>query len=156
MGYNELQKKPKRDKNRQIRKDGGLCMIWRDSFAIGAPAIDRQHKELCDHVDRLQEACSKGKGSEEVGKMLNFLAEYTVKHFTDEEAFQRKINSPKCVQHKAAHDDFLAKVTKLKKEATEGGVNIALVIKINQIVSDWLVNHIRGMDSDLKNYIPKG
>jgi hemerythrin len=132
---------------------GGLSMIWRDSFAIGVPAIDRQHKELCDHVDKLQEACTQGKGAEEVKKMLDFLAEYTVKHFAEEEAFQQKIKYPKYVQHKAMHDEFLAQVTKLKKEATAGGVNIALVIKINKIVSDWLVNHIRGVDSDLKNYI---
>jgi len=128
-------------------------MIWRDSFKIGVPTIDRQHKELCDHVDKLQEACSQGKGTEEVRTMLNFLADYTVKHFAEEEAFQQKIKYPKFAQHKALHDEFLAQVTKLKKEATDGGVNIALVVRLNRIVSDWLVNHIRGVDSDLKNYV---
>lgn len=127
-------------------------MTWRDSFAIGVPQIDKQHKELCDQVDKLFDACNKGKGSEEVLKTLEFLASYTVKHFADEEAFQLKVKYPRFQQHKAKHTDFLNQVTKLKKEATAQGVNIAMVIKINQIISAWLIDHIKNTDSDLKNY----
>jgi hemerythrin len=57
------------------------------------------------------------------------------------------------MQHKAKHTEFLSQVTKLKKEATENGVNIAMVIKINQTISSWLIDHIRATDSDLKNYV---
>ena len=127
-------------------------MTWKDSFAIGVPQIDRQHRELCDQVDILFDACTKGKGSEEIKRVLDFLANYTVRHFADEEAYQLKIKYPKYQQHKAKHTDFLNQVTKLKKEATDQGVNITLVIKINQIVSAWLVDHIKNTDSDLKNY----
>lgn len=128
-------------------------MTWKDSFAIGIPAIDKQHRELCDQVDSLFDACSHGKGAEEVKKILDFLAAYAVQHFKDEEAFQQKINYPKFQQHKAKHTDFLNQVTKLKKEATENGINIAMVIKVNQTISNWLVEHIKGTDSDLKNYV---
>jgi hemerythrin len=128
-------------------------MTWKDSFAIGIPAIDKQHRELCDQVDNLFDACSHGKGAEEVKKTLDFLASYTVRHFSDEEAFQQKIKYPKFQQHKAKHTDFLNQVTKLKNEATQNGVNIAMVIKINQTISNWLVDHIKGTDSDLKNYV---
>lgn len=128
-------------------------MTWRDSFAIGIPAIDKQHRELCDQVDKLFEACSGGKGADEVKKTLDFLASYTVRHFADEEALQQKIKYPKFQQHKALHTEFLEKVTKLKREATESGINITMVIKINQMISDWLVKHIKGTDSDLKNYV---
>ena len=127
-------------------------MTWKDSFAIGVPQIDRQHRELCDHVDKLFDACTKGKGADEVSKILTFLADYTVRHFADEEAYQLRIKYPKYQQHKAKHTDFLSQVTKLKKEATDKGVNISMVIKINQIISDWLVEHIKNTDSDLKNY----
>jgi hemerythrin len=127
-------------------------MTWRDSFKIGLPEIDRQHKELCDQVDKLQEACTKGKGADEVKKVLDFLASYTVRHFADEEAFQQKVRYPGYAQHKAKHTEFLNQVTKLKKEATENGVNVAMVIKINQIISDWLIHHIKSVDSELKVY----
>ncbi len=127
-------------------------MTWRENFKIGVPEIDKQHKELCDQVDKLQEACTQGKGAEEVKKVLEFLASYTVKHFANEEAFQLKVKYPGYAQHKALHTDFLNQVTKLKKEATENGVNVAMVIKINRMISDWLVNHIRAVDSELKAY----
>ncbi|UOO37368.1 hemerythrin family protein [Oscillospiraceae bacterium CM] len=128
-------------------------MTWKDSFALGIPAIDKQHKDLCDQVDKLSDACSHGKGAEEVKKVLDFLASYTVKHFADEEAFQLKIKYPNFQQHKAKHTEFLNQVTKLKKEALEGGVNISMVIKINRIITEWLVDHIKATDSDLKNYV---
>jgi hemerythrin len=128
-------------------------MTWKESFAIGIPTIDKQHKELCDQVDNLFDACNRGKGAEEVKKILDFLASYTVRHFADEEAFQLKIKYPKYQQHKLKHTEFLGQVTKLKKEATENGVNIAMVIKINQTISNWLIDHIKATDSDLKNYI---
>ncbi|SHH85099.1 hemerythrin [Sporobacter termitidis DSM 10068] len=128
-------------------------MTWKDSFSIGIPEIDKQHRELCDQVDNLFDACTRGKGADEVTKVLNFLEKYTVKHFADEEAFQLKIKYPKYQQHKAKHTDFINQVAKLKKEATEGGVNIAMVIKINQAISDWLIEHIKNTDSDLKNYV---
>jgi hemerythrin len=128
-------------------------MTWKDSFSIGIPEIDKQHKELCDQIDKLFDACSKGKGADEVQKVLNFLEQYTVRHFADEEAYQLKIKYPKFQQHKAKHADFVNQVTKLKKEALAGGVNIAMVIKVNQTISAWLVEHIKNTDSDLKNYV---
>ena len=127
-------------------------MTWRESLSIGVPAIDQQHKELCEQVDKLADACSHGRGADEVKKILDFLAAYTVKHFADEEAYQIKIKYPKFQQHKLKHTEFLTQVTKLKKEATDNGINIAMVIKINQIISAWLIDHIRVTDSDLKNY----
>lgn len=127
-------------------------MTWKDSFAIGIPTIDKQHKELCDQVDNLFDACNRGKGADEVKKILDFLATYTVRHFNDEEAYQLKIKYPKYQQHKAKHTEFINQVTKLKKEATENGINIAMVIKINQTISNWLIDHIKASDSDLKNY----
>lgn len=127
-------------------------MMWKDSFSIGIPEIDRQHKELCDKIDDLYEACSQKKGAGEAVKMLDFLASYTVKHFADEEKLQLEINYPKYEQHKKMHDDFIDQVTKLKQEITDSGATIPMVIKTNRTISDWLVKHIIGVDKELKNY----
>jgi hemerythrin len=128
-------------------------MTWKDSFSIGIPEIDKQHRELCDQVDKLFDACQQRKGAEEVTKVLNFLESYTVKHFADEERLQQKIKYPKYLQHKAMHTDFINQVAKLKKEAIESGATVSVVIKLNQTISDWLVHHIKETDSELKNYM---
>lgn len=128
-------------------------MTWKDSFAIGVPEIDKQHRELCDQVDKLFEACARGTAINEVLAILRFLENYAVRHFHDEEAFQLMINYPKYEEHKAKHSDFVAKVEKLKSEAAESVVTIKTVIKLNQVICDWLDDHLRGTDSDLKNYV---
>lgn len=128
-------------------------MTWKDNFSIGIPQIDEQHRGLCDQIDKLFDACTRGKGNDEVLQTLDFLVDYTFRHFADEEAFQLKIKYPKYQQHKLKHIEFLKQVTKYKKEATERGVNVGIVIKTNQMISNWLIDHIRETDGDLKNYI---
>ena len=128
-------------------------MTWKDSYAIGIPEIDKQHRELCDQADKLFEACARGTAIGEVLSILNFLEDYAVRHFHDEEAFQLKINYPKYEEHKAKHTDFVAKVQTMKNESLANVVTISTVIMLNQVICDWLDEHLRGTDSDLKNYV---
>lgn len=131
---------------------GDNIMTWNERLAIGIPEIDKQHKELCDKVDELYAACSKGKGSTEISKTLDFLEAYTVRHFADEEKIQLKIKYPNYIQHKAMHTDFAKQVTAAKKDLIESGMSTPKVINVTNIVSKWLVNHIMKEDSQLKNY----
>ncbi len=127
-------------------------MTWKDSYSIGIPQIDKQHKELCDQIDRLYDAGSKGKGADEAKKVLDFLEKYTIKHFADEEAFQLKVKNPDYTQHKAKHTAFLNQVKKLKQEAIQNGMGVSTVIQINQTISTWLIDHIKNTDSSLKKF----
>ncbi len=128
-------------------------MTWKDYFSVGIPEIDRQHKQLCDKIDELYDACSHGKGAEEALKVLDFLESYTIKHFSEEEKIQQAIQYPKYQQHKALHTDFIGQIAKLKQEMTASGATIPMVIHINQVISDWLINHIMKVDKELKNYV---
>ncbi len=69
-------------------------MMWNDNLKIGVSLIDSEHKELCDRIDRLLAACSQGKGSAEISETVDFLQEYTIKHFGDEERLQRSFRLP--------------------------------------------------------------
>jgi hemerythrin len=126
---------------------------WQNNFSIGIPEIDQQHKQLCEKIDNLRDACSQGKGSDEALKVLEFLESYTIKHFSDEEKFQLKINYPNYQQHKQLHIDFISQISKLKTDMLASGVTLPMVIQINQVITDWLINHIMRVDKDLKNYV---
>ncbi|MPM82911.1 Bacteriohemerythrin [bioreactor metagenome] len=128
-------------------------MTWKDSYAVGIPAIDKQHKELCDIVDQLYAASASGKSAQEALKTLQFLESYTLRHFADEERLQLSSGYPKYQQHKAMHTDFISQVTKLKKDMEATGVTIPLIISINQVISNWLINHILKVDRELKDYV---
>lgn len=134
---------------------GESKMTWKDSLSIGIPEIDKQHKDLCDKIDSLYDACAKGKGADEAVKILNFLESYTIRHFADEEKFQLKIQYPKYQQHKKMHDDFVKEIADLKKQLLASGTTMPMVIHINQTISGWLVNHIMQTDAELKKYVAK-
>lgn len=128
-------------------------MTWKDTFKIGIPEIDRQHKQLCDQIDSLFAACAQGKGTEEALKTLTFLETYALRHFADEELQQQKLKYPKYQQHKALHSEFVGKLTKMKKDMLANGATLATVIQINQVISDWLVNHILKVDAELRDFV---
>ncbi len=128
-------------------------MMWNDNLKIGIPLIDAEHRELCDRIDRLFDACGKGKGKEEIMKTIGFLEQYTIKHFGDEEALQRKSTYPKIAEHKAMHEYFKSEIAKLRNDVQNNGVTVATISKTNYFLMNWLLNHIQKMDSELKNYI---
>ena len=130
-------------------------MTWNDNLKIGVPAIDTQHKMLCDAIDSFLDACKSGKGRQEIVNTISFLEQYTIRHFHDEEIVQKQSGYPKFEEHKAIHEAFIKKVQELKEEIVRDGVSIVTVGKINSVVVDWLLNHIKKEDQELGRYINK-
>jgi hemerythrin len=94
-----------------------------------------------------------GKGKDELEKSLNFLNDYTIKHFFDEEQVQQKYNYPDYPNHKKLHDDFKAVVRDLKVKLIMKGASEDLVNEVRTKIGDWLVTHIKGQDIKLAAYI---
>ncbi|MFA9380063.1 MAG: bacteriohemerythrin [Acetanaerobacterium sp.] len=128
---------------------------WDDSFKIGVPLIDLQHKTLFDAMDALYAACSEGKGRQEVAKTAEFLENYVIEHFAEEEGLQKRSAYPKYPEHKKIHEDFIVQVKSLKKDIAEHGVTIMSVATMNTMLSGWLLNHIKYMDTELAQYVKK-
>ena len=58
---------------------------WKDEWATGNANIDTQHKQLFKAINDLLEACSSGQGRVKLSATMQFLIDYTDKHFGDEE-----------------------------------------------------------------------
>lgn len=112
---------------------------WSDSYALGMPEIDDQHKALFVLINRLWEQIITQADSAEVMKVLEKLEQYTISHFTAEETFMRVIAYPGFDEHKAAHENFVARIGKEKAGILAGG---ALTLDILHFLKDWLVDHI--------------
>jgi len=121
---------------------------WTTQYETGISLIDTQHKTLVDAANNLHDSMKNGKGREVVETTLNFLVDYTVKHFTSEEGLMKKNNYPDFVNHKAVHDKFVAEVINMKAKYLSGKL---LPMDLSAALSDWLRNHILGTD---KKYIP--
>jgi hemerythrin len=126
---------------------------WSDSLATGHEMIDAQHKQLFVAINDLIETCRLGKGMQELEKSLNFLNDYTIKHFFDEEQVQQKHQYPDYPNHKKLHDNFKLTVRDLKVKMIMKGASEELIDEVRMKIGDWLVTHIKGQDIKLAAYI---
>lgn len=126
---------------------------WDESLETGNQLIDSQHKEFIRRINNLLEACSLGKGRDEIHSAAQFLTEYTDKHFADEEKLQKQYAYPDRVNHKKMHEGFKKTVKEINERLEKEGSSVALVGKINSDVAGWLINHIKKQDVKVAKHI---
>ncbi len=130
-----------------------MAIEWTQDLATGLDWQDRQHKELFVRIDGLMEAMKAGKGKEEVDKVLNFLSDYVVFHFGDEERAMGKFNYPESSVHKSEHVKFNTNFSDLKKQFGTAASPSILVIQVQRLIVDWLKNHIGKTDKKLGAFL---
>jgi hemerythrin len=115
--------------------------------------IDTQHQQLFRAINELLRTCENGKGGDELKKSLDFLTEYTIKHFFDEEQLQQKYQYPDYPNHKGYHDGFKKVVRDLSVRLIMQGVSEPLIKEVQVQIGDWLVTHIKGQDVKVAAHI---
>ena len=82
-------------------------------YYIGIDMIDQEHKQLFDYANEayelLQEEFTPDK-YDKIDAILEKLRDYTVKHFTDEEAYMESIQYKKIFTQKIQHQEFIKKL----------------------------------------------
>lgn len=127
-----------------------MSISWRKELEIGNALIDGQHRELVERFDTLLAACRRGEGRAELSRLLDFLDEYVVKHFGDEEQLQRESGYPEFQSHQLLHLGFTKRLVDLKRTIkAEGEVQVDHVLATNKMLLDWLVQHISTRDHEL-------
>lgn len=130
-----------------------MLLEWDNKFAIGISKIDDQHKELFQCINNLLTTMREGKGRAEVVKTLDFLEEYVIKHFNEEEELQKINDYPKYkIQHEQ-HEEFKNELIDLRKTFETTGVSALFVINMQQKMSKWWMNHIRDLDMDFGKFL---
>lgn len=132
-----------------------MSMEWTSNLATGVSEIDNQHREIFARVNRLSEACSEGKGKEEVLNLLNFLGDYVKEHFAAEEKLQIREGYPQYAAHKSQHNRFIADLERLAATFRAEGATLSLVIMTNKTLAAWLVQHISQVDMEFATYLKK-
>jgi hemerythrin len=117
---------------------------WDHSLSVNVAEIDQQHQKLIKIINELYDAMRQGKGKEVIGKTINGLIEYAGEHFQTEEKYFDLFGYPETSSHKKEHADFVKKVTGFKSELETGRLSLSL--EVMNFLSDWLKNHIKGVD----------
>ncbi len=129
---------------------------WDESMRTGDDTADAQHRELIRQVNLLMAAMSRSEAASQLEPLLKFLADYVVRHFKHEESCMEKFHCPATEINKAAHAEFLKKFASFREQlATHSQGESLIASQLLHELSDWLVNHIRRVDSQLLPYAKK-
>ena len=128
-------------------------ITWNDSLLTGNAMVDMQHKTIFARLRDLVQACEDGNDLEHLQDTIDFLLQYTIRHFADEEALQREYGCPDHMHHKNEHKAFTAIVNALARRFSESGSSAQLSADVNKIVVKWLVHHIQITDKKMSDHI---
>ena len=128
-------------------------ILWSKEYELGCDFVDSQHKRLFELVNNISKACNDGEDVKILDETLDFLLQYTVQHFIDEEAYQIKHEFPDYERHKQLHEDFKETIGEKVTEFRKKGSTKYLSDTVNKIVVKWLVDHILMEDMKIGVYI---
>jgi hemerythrin len=118
----------------------------------GVEKIDTQHRELISRINKLLEVGGSSASHEEIEKTIDYLGDYVVKHFSDEEELHIKSKYPRQPEHKKLHTSFIDDFAKLKAEYEKNGNSMEFTMKLNNILVTWIIKHIKGEDVEYGKY----
>jgi len=126
-------------------------MQWQDSYSVGVPAMDIQHKQLVALINQLYEAMRTGKGEAAMQNILPALVQYTKTHFNSEEKFMHDAGYPNIAAHQALHHKLAQQVNDLMDKFKSG--KMVPTVSVATFLKDWLINHIQGQDKQYGAFI---
>jgi hemerythrin-like metal-binding protein len=127
--------------------------IWKPSYELGLPELDRQHRQLVGLINELYDAMKHGRGYQIVEPLLDQLMEYVQLHFSQEEQTMRDHGYPWLDEHVEQHLDFTTQVLKLREMHQNGDKGEAVALM--NVLMAWFRDHITGTDKEFGRYIKK-
>lgn len=123
---------------------------WSDKeYGLDVSEMDAEHKTLIEKMNLLYEAADNKEPFERLQFLVDDLADYTVQHFRDEEAFMESIGFPGLDTHKIIHEQLLKQF----------GEHVAKFQQSQNLSEDffgflkvWLSAHIRGIDMKYSDF----
>ncbi|MCL1889072.1 MAG: hemerythrin family protein [Desulfovibrionaceae bacterium] len=131
-----------------------MIIITKD-METGVVKIDKQHIELIRRINDVVLIGTKSVSKEEMQKTIDFLDEYIVEHFKDEEELQIQCNYNKYGSHKEKHQSFISYFQKMKGEFSANGPSAVFTADLNNYVINWIVSHIKNTDVEFGRFYNK-
>jgi len=131
-------------------------MEWTEKLATGISTIDSQHKELFKRINNLVIAIKEHRCKSEIDGTIKFLDDYAKVHFSAEEKHMQEANYDGLEDQRRDHKQYLAALAELKEEASQPrvpGSSYDLSATTNQVVVDWIVDHIMKVDMKFAEYL---
>jgi hemerythrin len=125
---------------------------WDDKYYLGFDMIDSQHREIFRLFEDVSNKLEDHNYESMINKIIEFLDEYIIYHFSQEEEFQEFIGYPNYEEHKRFHAVFIEEFSRYKKSLQGEGAPMSAIRGLNML-ADWLVEHIQREDFKLVSFI---
>ena len=126
-------------------------LTWDESYSVGVPVLDQQHKGLIEIINRLERS---GTDGEQVSQAFRDLDRYVNEHFRQEEAMMEAASYPDLAEHRMEHDAFRDWLQAVDRIYHNGGTSSAYIAEsVTSFLKNWLVSHIMTTDKAYKPYI---
>lgn len=128
---------------------------WTDKFETGHSLVDSQHRMLISYVNRLEGlSANTNPTREEVElflRFLEFLEDYIMAHFRDEEDCMYRFRCPAHFDNKRAHSEFLDFFRGFKLRFEIEGYRPEVVKELFEACVAWIQRHILRVDVQLRS-----
>ena len=114
---------------------------WNDSYSVGVPALDNDHKRLIEIINRVDEAERAGNS---VQWVLQELEDYAKRHFQREEERLEAIGFAGLAEHARQHHAFTEWVETVKQTydlSPEAHFHLAATVR--DYLRNWLVDQMQ-------------
>ena len=126
---------------------------WDSGLSTGHSKIDKQHRAFFERANHIIAACEAGEGAEHITKLIGFLEDYVLWHFTSEELLMDEYDYPEIKEHQKEHAGFSLSIARLRQQLNRKGSCKHLITATKDTVVHWFVLHIEGSDKALADHI---
>jgi hemerythrin len=92
---------------------------WKDQYSVGIEAVDHEHRELIDLINRLYGQLSTNSGKDAIEAFFGDLLRAISAHFALEERFMREHKYNDLDAHKRDHEHLLDEIRDIMDEFAE-------------------------------------
>jgi hemerythrin len=114
-----------------------------EDYGTNVVIADNEHKTLFDMLNALHELAAGGDRAA-IGKQLDELINFVVKHFGTEERLMQQKGYPGYAAHKAEHEKLVGTCAGLQKQFHAGEAEVTQ--DTTAFVKGWLDQHIPNFD----------
>ncbi|MGE5027084.1 MAG: bacteriohemerythrin [Betaproteobacteria bacterium] len=129
-------------------------LIWNENrHCVGIAAIDDQHREIVERVNRISDAVGQGgRGAHDtVREMMDDLVLFTCEHFALEERLMTEHGFPDLEGHIAEHIDLLQQLDNLRNALRSPNPTKAALV--SAFITDWAELHILQSDKEIGTFL---
>lgn len=121
---------------------------WRDEFRTGIDAVDFEHRELIDLINRAHERLEGAAPRDEIEAFLGEIFAKIAAHFALEESVMRRKAYDQYRDHKQDHEALLDAILEIMQEYDSGGFT-HMSDRLSIRLRDWFSEHFKTKDARL-------